>query len=626
MIYALLKTTVLLAIGLAANRCTFFTAAEKHLILCLTIFCLPLALLAHWLPGLITVEANPQTLVPLSEIELGALQTVVRETVAPMTTHPAWQLNWSNLVMIFYLSVTAFLTLVWFAKLKITADRFSDRTNYQRLSSISHFNRVVLSESKEVASPLTFGVLSPAIVVPVGWKRWTLSERQSAICHELAHIKRQDTLIHILVGLVLCFFWWHPLIWISQRQIKLQAEVACDDIVINKNHNKVGYASLLLALARNERHEPAMAAPKTLPFRINSLLNQHGRHTPMNRLSKVRVAGAFALFCAPIFLTKFAIGAPEKAGLSPDGGVLPIVKVAPVYPPQAREAGVEGYVEVEFDINAQGKPENITVVDSEPAEIFDTAAVESISYYRYKPAVTQGHAHAVRGVRNRVTFKLKGGSSVEHPPVPAIDRAHFDTLSLAYDAIENKAYPDAHQILKGLKSLPDLNANEIAQIHNLAGFLAFKEGDYGRAIEEYKVVVSQPSHIPPGLLGTTLYTLAQLSFANTAYDKSLEYMTQWKRQAKDPGPIPLIFISQANYKLNNYPQAIIHLEQGLLEADQRSVEIRENWWLLLAHLYHEEGRWSQTLETLEKLNEFYPKDKYTDQIRALRKRVESEGA
>ena len=75
------------------------------------------------------------------------------------------------------------------------------------------------------------------------------------------------------------------------------------------------------------------------------------------------------------------------------------------YPPDALLKNVEGWVELEYVVTADGKVASITVVDSFPARVFDAAAIRALSRVRYKP-VLQGGKPAAVGTKIRIAFKL----------------------------------------------------------------------------------------------------------------------------------------------------------------------------------------------------------------------------
>jgi len=90
-----------------------------------------------------------------------------------------------------------------------------------------------------------------------------------------------------------------------------------------------------------------------------------------------------------------------------DGEYLPIVKVQPIYPRRALQRGIQGYVIVEFTVTKNGSVSNPIVVEAEPPNIFDKAAVDAAKKFKYKPRVIDGEPTEVQGVQNRITFTMK---------------------------------------------------------------------------------------------------------------------------------------------------------------------------------------------------------------------------
>jgi len=93
---------------------------------------------------------------------------------------------------------------------------------------------------------------------------------------------------------------------------------------------------------------------------------------------------------------------------SSDGEYLPIVKVSPVYPRRALSRGIEGYVIVEFTVTKSGTVTAPMVINAKPEGIFDRAAMDAASKFKYKPRVVNGEAVAVAGVQNKISFQISG--------------------------------------------------------------------------------------------------------------------------------------------------------------------------------------------------------------------------
>jgi|GEM_PF-7059380 len=97
----------------------------------------------------------------------------------------------------------------------------------------------------------------------------------------------------------------------------------------------------------------------------------------------------------------------------PDTGEAPIVDAVPVpdsavqpdYPRGALLRGVEGYVELEFTVTAQGSVEDVAVLDAKPKGEFEDTVRAAIKRWKFKPARQDGKPVDER-MRHRFDFKL----------------------------------------------------------------------------------------------------------------------------------------------------------------------------------------------------------------------------
>jgi protein TonB len=89
-----------------------------------------------------------------------------------------------------------------------------------------------------------------------------------------------------------------------------------------------------------------------------------------------------------------------------DRDVVPLVRIEPQYPMGAKQRGVEGWVELMFRITAAGTVADIVVTASNPGTVFNRAAVQAVSRWKYNPKVENGVAVDRAGVRQRIKFQL----------------------------------------------------------------------------------------------------------------------------------------------------------------------------------------------------------------------------
>lgn len=78
----------------------------------------------------------------------------------------------------------------------------------------------------------------------------------------------------------------------------------------------------------------------------------------------------------------------------------------PIYPAQARADGVEGEVTVRYAVSADGVVQNPVVVTSDPAGVFDSAALTAVRSWKYAAPVRDGQRVAVPQVNSVLRFRL----------------------------------------------------------------------------------------------------------------------------------------------------------------------------------------------------------------------------
>ena len=91
-----------------------------------------------------------------------------------------------------------------------------------------------------------------------------------------------------------------------------------------------------------------------------------------------------------------------------DAPLIAIMSVEPVYPVRASEQGLEGFVTVRFDVQANGEATNITVVDASHA-LFERSAVKAMSRFRFKARVVNGVAQPSYGLERRFVYRMERG-------------------------------------------------------------------------------------------------------------------------------------------------------------------------------------------------------------------------
>ncbi len=153
---------------------------------------------------------------------------------------------------------------------------------------------VALLTSPAVSMPVTWGVLSPVIVLPEASLAWTHERKRVVVMHEMAHIARRDSATQFLATFACVAYWLHPLVLLAARRLRAECERACDERVLERGMPPVDYAAHLLDVARFSRSfgaasivSVAMARPSQLEGRLLAVLRAKPRHSQLSRVPRV---------------------------------------------------------------------------------------------------------------------------------------------------------------------------------------------------------------------------------------------------------------------------------------------------------------------------------------------------
>ncbi len=123
--------------------------------------------------------------------------------------------------------------------------------------------------------------------------------------------------------------------------------------------------------------------------------------TAWESLAQARTAGASESDADAVEST---IAAARSAATIPESTLEKVHNVAPVYPPAAELLGRGGFVDLQFTVRADGTVADISVTHAEPRGMFDSAAIEAVRQWRYKPVLRDGRPVDQRASL-RVVFK-----------------------------------------------------------------------------------------------------------------------------------------------------------------------------------------------------------------------------
>ena len=170
-----------------------------------------------------------------------------------------------------------------------------------------------------VTVPSVFGLRDPVLLLPVDVEDWSPAALDSALLHELAHLRRRDYAVHIVAQVVAALYWPNPFVRYASERLHRERERACDDGVVTRTGGALDYAELLVLLARRSApRQPLLSFSdrSSLAERVRSLLDAT---RPRESLGPWRRAGLVAavpvVLVAAMAMDLVAVVAPDSEAM-----------------------------------------------------------------------------------------------------------------------------------------------------------------------------------------------------------------------------------------------------------------------------------------------------------------------
>ncbi|QYK12141.1 M56 family metallopeptidase [Shewanella rhizosphaerae] len=244
---------------------------------------------------------------------------------------------------------------------------------------------LVIKCHPEIDSPMLAGLFKPVVLVPTGFTQLALSQQAAVLSHELKHLTRHDIAANLFGYLLATLFWFNPVCWLAYRRFRDDQELACDAEVTTHmdKQQRIAYSQTLLAYSQ-QAHLGMLHTHygnKTiLKERIMQMKKTHTKRP----LAILGLALTLGLSGALINQSAIAGDKHNDKHQEKAKAPSPVMRIEPAYPAEAAKQSVEGYVQLAFDIDKQGKVSNVSVIESSPAGVFDVEAVKALSQWRYE--------------------------------------------------------------------------------------------------------------------------------------------------------------------------------------------------------------------------------------------------
>lgn len=282
--------------------------------------------------------------------------------------------------------------------------------------------------SSTVSSPALFGLWRPKILFPPRLaQQLSDSELRWVLLHELGHHQRKDLWSLSILHLAATVHWFNPMAWIAQRYGRIDAEIACDELVLRRRSKEAPevYGTVLLKVLGTQSANPPVATALGIVENKHQLMNRLILIMDFKRSGLLRLASSFAV------LSGLAVAGFTQERTVPNTGTTanPAASATPAPAAkmnqnaanlEARRAEAIAWEEnVKLELRAVGDVGGVPValVDIEGNPILVTAniGIQSLCVAPFEPTATEITVLTRLGAKR--VLKLENPSTFEFPKV-----------------------------------------------------------------------------------------------------------------------------------------------------------------------------------------------------------------
>ncbi|MDB4766324.1 M56 family metallopeptidase [bacterium] len=236
----------------------------------------------------------------------------------------------------------------------------------------------------KTAVPTVVGTLRPVVLLPAGWAKDVVGQQlKHVLMHEFIHLRRHDPFVNCLQNLAETLLFFHPLVWLVSREIRLQRELSCDAAVVDAGADLHLYANTLTDVALGASAKPQAGAHVSIAV-------TSGRCELRQRIDRLLGKPATTAGSAGgLSLTLLLTSAILLASLTFQPAVTSAEDTAHSVSVEKKIADLEGLAEDEFAgfvRDADGNPIKGATVDVWHWHPDDEATTDADGFFRFKPA------------------------------------------------------------------------------------------------------------------------------------------------------------------------------------------------------------------------------------------------
>jgi beta-lactamase regulating signal transducer with metallopeptidase domain/protein involved in polysaccharide export with SLBB domain len=264
------------------------------------------------------------------ELILVASKPVVRPVPAAVVEPKKGSFTWQQVAALAWLAIAMLMTarIAWatlrvdrmIRRLRRVGDAVANDILADAAAEVGVKRTPILLAGDGLFSPALVGFVRPKLLLPSDLLvRFEPAELRLIFLHELAHLKRRDISINWAATILSVLHWPNPIVWLAVRRLRLERELACDELVVARasetERRAYGHTivKLLETFSRGVSPMPGsvgiLEGKQQMKRRITMIARFAKRNRAWSAVAAVLVLGLSA--CALTDGTKTKAGSPD---------------------------------------------------------------------------------------------------------------------------------------------------------------------------------------------------------------------------------------------------------------------------------------------------------------------------
>ena len=209
-----------------------------------------------------------------------------------------------------------------------------------------------IKSSSWIKSPVILGFTRPTVLFPIGLiEGLSMEEVEAILYHELAHLKRNDFVINIIINVLQIVFFYHPAYWWMKSQLDNEREYATDELALKYSEKKLPMIKALAKVQAFSMNQPGLAfagnSKNQILKRINIMMN-----------SKQQPNWLSAIFTIALLLVAFGLMSVQKTKTEKKNESYPLTELQIDLDSLNPKTRIDY---LEFDIDPQPQDDSIAI-------------------------------------------------------------------------------------------------------------------------------------------------------------------------------------------------------------------------------------------------------------------------